>query len=286
LAALAQTPQALHAGRAQLICVPDEESGATGDLGIKYLDEQELLGGLGAIYAYSGQEIALGHRGLVRYRLTCEGEAIHTGAREWQDRTAGANAVTGMARWLLALEALEFPFSTTRYFEAYRTVFTPGTVIHGGTSINIVPDQCEALIDIRLTPEHNLAFIDSQMSATMGALASGHPRLHFDYELLNHVPAALSDESAPLFQIVEAVIQETTSTIPARVVAGPANEGYLLIERGIPTLCGLGPSGENAHAPNEYVEIEGLVSAATIFALTARRLSAFLDASPPLPAEE
>src|SRR5687767_1924437 len=56
LAALAQTPHALHTGRAQLICVPDEESGATGDLGIKYLDEQGLLGGLGAIYAYSGQE--------------------------------------------------------------------------------------------------------------------------------------------------------------------------------------------------------------------------------------
>lgn len=35
LAALAKTPGALSAGRAQLICVPDEESGATGTLGIK-----------------------------------------------------------------------------------------------------------------------------------------------------------------------------------------------------------------------------------------------------------
>jgi acetylornithine deacetylase/succinyl-diaminopimelate desuccinylase-like protein len=57
------------------------------------------------------------------------------------------------------------------------------------------------------------------------------------------------------------------------VVAGPANEGYLLIERGIPTICGFGPTGKNAHAADEYVEIQGLVEAAKIFCLTARRLA-------------
>jgi acetylornithine deacetylase/succinyl-diaminopimelate desuccinylase-like protein len=85
MAALARTPDALLSGRAQLICVPDEESGATGTLGIQYLHQNGLLGGLGAIYAYSGDQIVLGHRGLVRYRLVCQGEAIHTGALEWQN---------------------------------------------------------------------------------------------------------------------------------------------------------------------------------------------------------
>ena len=38
----------------------------------------------------------------------------------------------------------------------------------------------------------------------------------------------------------------------------PIPEGYMLIEAGIPTLCGFGPTGGNVHAPDEWVEIDSL----------------------------
>ncbi len=274
LAALAQNPGALNAGRVQLVCVPDEESGATGDLGIKYLAAHGLLDGLGAIYAYSGDQIVLGHRGLLRYRLICEGQAVHTGSVEWQNQTGGANAVTGMARLLLALEQIETPYSGAKYFERFKTVITPGTVISGGTSINIVPDRCEALLDIRLTPEFNRERIEHLLDQCIGMI--NHRGLRFRYDLMNDVPAAISDEHAPIFSILEQVILKVKAHKPERVVAGPANEGYLLIGRGIPTVCGLGPTGDNAHAVDEYVEIQGLADAAKIFCLTAQALSRYL----------
>jgi succinyl-diaminopimelate desuccinylase len=273
LAALARTPGALVRGRAQFIGVPDEETGATGTLGIKYLSAHGRLHALGAIYAYSGHEIILGHRGLLRYRLTCTGQSIHTGAQSWQDGTAGANAVTGIARLLLALESLSFPYSATPYFTPYRTVITPGTMISGGTSINIVPDRCEAMVDIRLIPEQTRAVIEGHLDETIQRMKAESPRLDWTYTCLNDVPAAISDERAPLFSVVEDAVEAVTGTRPPRAVAGPANEGYLLIGRGIPTICGMGPLGENAHAPNEYVEISGLVDAAAIYALSARRLA-------------
>jgi acetylornithine deacetylase/succinyl-diaminopimelate desuccinylase-like protein len=274
LSVLAQTPGALHGGRAQLICVPNEESGATGHLGIRTLTREGLLPqAKGAIYAYSGHEIALGHRGLIRYRLTCSGQSVHTGAESWQNRTEGANAVTGMARLLLALEAIDLPFSTTRYFEDFKTLVTPGTMINGGTSINVVPDRCEALIDIRLTPEYDLERFQPLLDAAIADVSANRRGLSYSTELLNYVPAAISDENAPLFAVAEQAVIDVTGEKPPRVVAGPANEGYLLIEQGIPTICGLGPTGANAHAPDEYVEIDGLVDAASIFALVARRLS-------------
>ncbi len=276
LAALARTPGALERGRAQFIGVPDEETGATGTLGIKYLDARGLLSGLGAIYAYSGHEIILGHRGLLRYRLACAGQSIHTGAQAWQDGAAGANAVTGMARLLLALESLDFPYSATPYFTPYRTVITPGTMISGGTSINIVPAACEALVDIRLIPEQTRAVIEGHLDFIIQQLKAETPRLNWAYTCLNDVPAAISDERAPLFGVVEGAVEAVTGIRPPRAVAGPANEGYLLIGRGIPTICGMGPIGENAHAPNEYVEISGLVDAAAIYALAARRLARHL----------
>jgi acetylornithine deacetylase/succinyl-diaminopimelate desuccinylase-like protein len=277
LAALKAEKGALQRGRATLICVPDEETGATGTLGIKVLAERGLLEGLGAIYAYSGDELLLGHRGLLRYRLTCTGEAIHTGSLDWQERRGGANAVIGMARLLIALERQVFPPSAHPYFESYRTVITPGTVIQGGTGINIVPDRCEALVDIRLTPEHDLAFFTPRLEAAIADAARTQRGLSFAYEVLNFVPASISDETVPFFSVLEEVVYAVKGVRPIRAVAGPANEGYLLIERGIPTVCGMGPAGENAHAPNEYVEIQGLVEAAGIYALAARRLSALLE---------
>lgn len=271
LAALVRLPGALKAGRAQFIGVPDEESGATGTLGIKWLSANGLLGGLGAIYAYSGDDIILGHRGLIRYRLVCEGQMVHTGSSEWQDGTVGANAVTAMAELLLELEHIQTPHSPHKYFDRYRTIFTPGTVISGGTSINVVPDHCEALVDIRITPEYGLERIEALLHDRIGKIR--RRGIQFHYELLNHAPAAISDENNPLFSIVEDTIQQVKGFKPPRVVAGPANEGYLLIERGIPTVCGLGPSGANAHSIDEYVEIQGLMDAAVIFGLTAQRLS-------------
>jgi len=276
LAALRQVTGDQLPGRSQLICVPDEETGATGELGIKYLHANGLLSALGAIYAYSGRQITLGHRGLIRYRLRCKGESIHTGAAEWQEGTAGANAVTGMAKLLIELESLELPYSFTKYFERFRPVVTPGTMIHGGVTINVVPDMCEAWVDVRLTPEYDRERIETLLNGCIKRVVQERPKLTFEYNLLNYAPAALSDERAPIVNVLETITQQITSHMPERVVAGPANEGYLLVERGIPTICGFGPTGANAHAADEYVEIQGLVEAAEIFALTAWRLSKYL----------
>jgi acetylornithine deacetylase/succinyl-diaminopimelate desuccinylase-like protein len=262
-------------GRAQFIGLPDEETGATGTLGIKYLSAHGLLSGKGAIYAYSGSEIILGHRGLLRYRLLCTGQALHTGAFEWQERTAGANAVTGMARLLLALEQINaaFPRSSAPYFERFRTVMTPGTIINGGVSINIVPDRCEALIDIRTTPENDPPTIEAMLDQAIASIETTIPALKFAHERLNFIPAVCSDERAPIFSILADLISQIRDIPAVKTVAGPANEGYLLIEQGIPTVCGFGPTGENAHAANEYVNVDSLTEAALIFALTARRIS-------------
>ena len=274
LAALTCIEDALPHGRVQLICVPDEEAGATGTLGVKYLSRQGLLDGLGAIYAYSGDDITLGHRGVVRYQLTARGQAAHTGISGRRERSdGGMNAVTGLADLLLRLEQIKPSFSQQPYFDRFRPVITPGTLISGGTAINIVPDIAEATIDVRTIPEFGLAEIETLLQESLAAVVAQRPGLTLDYRLLNHLPPALSDETAPLFEILEQAVQQIKGVIPRRVAAGPANEGYLFIERGIPIVCGFGPTGANAHAVDEYVEAESLVEAAAIFALTASELS-------------
>jgi acetylornithine deacetylase/succinyl-diaminopimelate desuccinylase-like protein len=273
LAALRAHPDALPPGtRAQFIGVPDEETGATGTLGIRWLAARGLIRAKGAIYAYSGSEIILGHRGLLRYRLRCDGKAIHTGAHEWQERTAGANAVTGMARLLLALEMAEYPRSPAPYFGEFRTVITPGTMIEGGVSVNIVPPSCTARVDVRTTPEEDAASIEALIEREIDRITLHNPGLSFACERLNEIPAVLSDPAAPIFDILASVTHKVRGITPTMTVAGPANEGYLLIAQGIPTVCGFGPTGANAHAADEYLDLAGLGEAALIFAMTASRI--------------
>jgi acetylornithine deacetylase/succinyl-diaminopimelate desuccinylase-like protein len=179
-----------------------------------------------------------------------------------------------MARLLLALEARTFPQSAAPYFERFRTVVTPGTMIEGGVSVNIVPEQCEALIDIRTTPEHAAAGLEAWFAQAAAAV----PGVAFTFERLHEIPAVCSNPDAAIFRILSEVTREVRGIEPTRTVAGPANEGYLLIEQGIPTVCGFGPTGGNAHAADEYLDVAGLIEAAQIFARTAYRLSREMDA--------
>jgi acetylornithine deacetylase/succinyl-diaminopimelate desuccinylase-like protein len=173
LAALSHVKDALPYGRVQFIGVPDEESGATGTLGVKYLDEAGLLEGSGAIYVYPGvDEIPLGHRGLIRFRLIAHGQSAHTGLVGKQgSKQRGQNAVTAMAGLLLLLEQIEPPISKIAYFDQFRAAITPGTAINGGTAINIIPDRCEALIDIRTIPEFDLPEAEAALAQAMAAVA-------------------------------------------------------------------------------------------------------------------
>lgn len=50
-------------GKVQLAIVADEESGACSKIGMRYLLDENLVGGKGAIYGYPGTRVTIGHRG-------------------------------------------------------------------------------------------------------------------------------------------------------------------------------------------------------------------------------
>ena len=84
----------------------------------------------------------------------------------------------------------------------------------------------------------------------------------------NNLPGAAIAMDHPLARIAQRRAQANTGRAWPIVGAGPANEGYMLIEAGIPTLPGFGPTGSNAHAPNEWVEIASLTTTLATFAGT------------------
>jgi acetylornithine deacetylase/succinyl-diaminopimelate desuccinylase-like protein len=246
--------------------VVDEESGACSPLGVRHLLDSGMLHALGAIYAYASDIVCIGHRGLLRLELTARGQSIHAGLAEWHHHNSGANAVTALADLLLKLEALGIPSPAPPGFENLGFTITPGTIFHGGSYPSIVPESANAIVDIRLLPGQPSTDVLERVREHILTVESERPRINIEMKVTVDIPGAVIPKNHPLALIAQDYTEAMTGRRWEAAGAGPANEGYMLIEAGVPTLCGFGPTGGNPHAPDEWVEINSLPTTVAIFA--------------------
>jgi acetylornithine deacetylase/succinyl-diaminopimelate desuccinylase-like protein len=250
--------------------VVDEESGAQSPLGVRYLLDSGALFARrairGAIYAYASDIVCIGHRGLLRLELSARGQSIHAGLAEWHNHSRGANAVTALADLLLKLESLNLPAAAPPGFEHLGFTITPGTLIQGGSYPSIVPESASAIIDIRLLPGQPSAQVIERVREQIRAVENERLRISLAMKVTVDIPGAVIPQDHPLALLAQDYTEVLTGRRWATAGAGPANEGYMLIGAGIPTLCGFGPTGGNPHAPDEWVEINSLPVTVAMFA--------------------
>lgn len=252
--------------RLMLAGVADEESGASSKMGMRYLLDKGLLQpARGAIYTYASDIVCIGHRGLLRFRLHAAGKAIHSGSLEWSQGREGVNAVTGLAELLLKLETLRFSTGKHPAFKGLNCRLTPGTVFNGGQFESMVPAAAEALVDVRLMPGQPAEEVIEAVQKEILKVERNRPGLKITFEIKNNLPAAAIPETHPLALSAQKWTRKITGKKWPIAGAGPANEGYMLIQAGIPTLCGFGPTGGNAHAPDEWINVESLVSTMAMY---------------------
>lgn len=246
--------------------VVDEESGASSQLGVRYLLNQKLLPMQAAIYTYTSDIVCVGHRGLLRLELTSKGQTIHTGSQEWSQNRGGINAVTALASILIKLEKLHLPFPEHPAFKGLNCTITPGTTIQGGEWQGMVPYLAKATVDIRLMPGQQVADVLIEINKIIEEEAAFRPGLKVDIAVTINLPGAAIPKDHRLVLTAQRIAQSISGREWPAQGAGPANEGYMLIGAGIPTLCGFGPTGGNPHAPDEWVEIASLSQTMAIYA--------------------
>lgn len=246
--------------------VVDEESGACSPLGVRHLLDSGALQARGAIYTYTSDIVCIGHRGLIRLELNSQGQSVHAGVSEWHNKMRGANAVTALADLLIRLESLTMPTVPVPGFEHLGFTVTPATIFRGGSFASIVPDSATAVVDIRLLPGQSSTEVLRIIRELIRDLEKERPRITFEMQVTVDIPGAFIPQDHPLALIAQDYTEAVTGRRWATAGAGPANEGYMLIEAGIPTLCGFGPTGGNPHAPDEWVEIDSLPATVAMFA--------------------
>jgi acetylornithine deacetylase len=178
------------------------------------------------------------------------------------------NAVTKMAKILLALEKLELDYKPSEIFPNRIPVLTPGTVIKGGTNINVVPEKCEALCDVRLLPNQTKEKVKEQIIDCILQIQKDDPELKFAIQDLVYVPPVYISKNERIVQVLYEVAKKVLKRDFRLEGSGPWSDAHFFISKNIPTVM-FGPDGRNAHAANEFVFIDSVIKLSEIYAETA-----------------
>ena len=199
----------------------------------------------------------LAHKGKVNVRVRVKGFECHSSLAP-----DGVNAIEYAAELIAFLKDLarrkgrEGPFDTM-FDIAYTTVHTG--LIEGGTALNIVPQDCIFDFEIRAIPgDDRMAMLDeiktfvaAELEPQMKAV---HPSCGFSWEVLSSVPGSDTDPNDP---IVHMVSQLSGANSYGKVAFG-TEAGLFQARWGMPTvICGPGDI-DQAHKPDEYVELSQL----------------------------
>ena len=238
-------------------------------LGARQLLASGELNGVGALVVPepTGLALASAHRGAQWLRLTTRGKAAHGSMPQ-----LGVNAILHMGQLLDRIRHHRFECRP-------HPLLAPPTVnagtIQGGTQINVVPEWCQAEVDIRTLPGQSAEGIVEEIQGLASDLHRKDPSFHARIEVIDNRPAVMTDPQAPLIQAAQRVAQSVLGRelmpcglsyfTDASVLAPPT---------GVPTLI-FGPGeAAMAHQTDEHVEIDAVLAAARFYAALALELLA------------
>jgi len=153
------------------------------------------------------------------------------------------HATQELAQQILALHALnDYAIGTT----------VNVGVVHAGTRPNVVAAEAEAHVDVRVETLAEAARIDAAIRGLQPKLPGA--QLAIDGGL-NRPPMERSAAMAELFGHAQKIAAGMRVDL-AEGSTGGGSDGNFTAAMGVPTLDGLGPEGEGAHAAHEHVDTE------------------------------
>lgn len=201
----------------------------------------------------TSMQVIIAHKGINLYRCCVHGKAAHSSLTP-----QGCNAIEHAARLICHIRDMADRMKAQGpYDHLYDVPFTTLTTnqIQGGIASNILPEQCEFVYEFRNLPGMSPANIQSHIedyvrSDLLPRMQTEYAQARVDITSTAQAPALEADEQAAITQLVRAL----TGDSQQRKVAFATEAGHFQ-HIGIPTVvCGPG-SIEQAHKPDEFIEI-------------------------------
>ncbi|AKV01546.1 Acetylornithine deacetylase/Succinyl-diaminopimelate desuccinylase [Labilithrix luteola] len=234
----------------RVVIVADEEVGSPE--GQRVIQEAST-GAASALVFEAGRKndlVITRRKGTGAVTATAYGKAAHAG----NNHKDGANALWALARFVDRAQQL------TNYD---RGVTVNVGKVTGGTSKNTVPDEAQALVDLRFETRADAeALVEALRTAASEAAASvPGTRIELEGGVLRH-PLERTDASAKLMEAYfEAARASGLGAGEANLIGG-GSDASTTGAMGIASIDGLGPRGIGFHTKDEQIEIVTLVQKA------------------------
>ena len=194
-------------------------------------------------------------KGCGDFELTVHGVSAHAGL----DPARGASAIHELAHQIIAITALQDPS---------RGVTLNVGQISGGSRTNVVADIAHASIDVRVPTMADAAIVEQSLRGLRARLSGTRLEVHGG---VGRPPLERSPGVVRLYEVARDVARELGQDLKEGGTGG-GSDGNFTAAIGVPTLDGLGPRGDGAHALQEHVELVDLPWRAAFLAGLLNRL--------------
>jgi glutamate carboxypeptidase len=196
-----------------------------------------------------GGALKTARKGVGRFTVMASGRAAHAGI----DPSRGINAIQEIAHQILHLQRMSD--------EQRGTSVTVG-LVRGGSRVNVVPADAAVEIDVRALSNDEALRITEAIRGLQPSLEGAALYIRGGF---SRPPMERTIETGRLFEIARIVAQELGIDLKEGSTGG-GSDGNFTAALGVPTLDGLGPIGDGAHALDEYVAIDSLPERAALIA--------------------
>lgn len=242
-----------------LTAVIDEEYASLGT--------QDLAGQFradGAIVAeFTELQIILAHRGFVWLELETLGRAAH-GSRP----DLGVDAIIKMGQVLKELEDLDQELRSYSTHPLLKSGSLHASLIQGGQEKSSYPESCRLWVERRTLPGESPEQVKGEITRILQKLQVLDPTFNAEVRLDLH---RSSLQTAPDTEIARVVRSAAAHVLgrDAEIAGVPFwTDAALLSTAGIPSLL-FGPSGEGAHASEEWVDLASVQACADVYLAAA-----------------
>jgi succinyl-diaminopimelate desuccinylase len=245
-----------------LLCTADEESGCTG---AEAVADSGVLAGVkyGVCAEPTSLDVLVGEKGILWSKVIARGKSAH-GSRPEE----GLNAIQLCGSAIEVLLPLDYSYEPDELLG--RMTLNIG-MIQGGIKINVVPDYCEARLDMRTVKGQTIEGILDEMRSRIDSAGLSE---NVDVEYIHGKAAVVTPRDSPIVKVaLEAVEKEIgKKSVPTAATYG-TDCSVLQPRVGIlNVICGPG-SIEQAHQPNEYISIEQLNQAVPIYSRIVNQIT-------------
>lgn len=232
---------------------PDEEVGSPGSSPLFF--ERAKQHTLGLIFepSYPDGTLVSSRKGSSNWTVVAKGRAAHVG----RDFQKGRNALTALAKFLIAAEALT---------DHAKGISVNVGHIEGGGPVNVVPELAVGRFNVRVTSLEDFNRIQESLKS-LANVASKEEGISIELHANENNPPKPFDGKQPaLFESLRRCGDQLKMKLDWKA-SGGACDGSRLYHAGLPNIDTLGVVGGDIHSFNEYIELDSLTKRAQLTAL-------------------